>query len=147
MESEEDNIFLDENYIVENNYSEIIDDNTSDNISSNQERDEINSINEDNISENEANISQANEENVDMDTDDKSNFKSIVHQHFTLDKKIKKYKCNYCSSKYKIPKDKSTSALKRHLEKKHKNMITNEKITGAMDKFVKKEELKIGIMI
>ncbi|CAG8846641.1 10513_t:CDS:2, partial [Gigaspora margarita] len=37
--------------------------------------------------------------------------------------------------------DGSTSSLKRHLEKQHKNIITNEKITGAMDKFVKKEEL------
>ncbi|CAG8854997.1 5044_t:CDS:1, partial [Gigaspora margarita] len=44
-------------------------------------------------------------------------------------------------SKYKIPKDKSTSTLKRHLEKKHKNIVTNETITGAIDKFVKKEEL------
>ncbi|CAG8756729.1 11229_t:CDS:1, partial [Dentiscutata heterogama] len=44
-------------------------------------------------------------------------------------------------SKYKIPKDKSTFALKRHLKKKYNNMITNKKITGAMNKFVKKEEL------
>ncbi|CAG8650292.1 16768_t:CDS:1, partial [Dentiscutata heterogama] len=96
MKSEEDNTFLDENYIFENNFSEIIDNDTSDDNSSNQERDEINSINEDNISENETNTSQANEENADIDTDDKSTFRSIVYQHFTLDKKIKKYKCNYC---------------------------------------------------
>ncbi|CAG8660793.1 11206_t:CDS:2, partial [Cetraspora pellucida] len=139
MESEEENIYLDENYIIENNISEIIDDDILDNISSNQEKDEIDS-NEDNISENETNISQENEEN-NIETDDKSNFRSIVHQHFTLDKKIKKYKCNYCSRKYKIPEDKSTSTLKRHLEKKHKNIMTTEKIIGAMDKFVKKEEL------
>ncbi|CAG8853859.1 42006_t:CDS:1, partial [Gigaspora margarita] len=94
MESEKDNTFLNENYIVENNFSEIIDDDTSDDISSNQERDEINSINED--SENETNTSQANEENADIETDDKSTFRSFVHQHFTLNKKIKKYQCNYC---------------------------------------------------
>ncbi|CAG8785262.1 5751_t:CDS:2, partial [Dentiscutata erythropus] len=47
--SEENNTFLDENYIVENNFSEIINDNTLDNISSNHERDEINFINKDNI--------------------------------------------------------------------------------------------------
>ncbi|CAG8703776.1 20356_t:CDS:2 [Cetraspora pellucida] len=67
MESEEENIYLDENYIIENNISEIIDDDILDNIN--------------NISENETNISQENEEN-NIETDDKPNFRSTVHQHF-----------------------------------------------------------------
>ncbi|CAG8707190.1 5975_t:CDS:1, partial [Cetraspora pellucida] len=49
MESEEENIYLDKNYIIENNISKIIGDDISDNISSNQEKDEIDSNNEDNI--------------------------------------------------------------------------------------------------
>ncbi|CAG8795109.1 12942_t:CDS:2, partial [Racocetra persica] len=99
-----------------------------------------------NISENKTNISQENKEN-DIETDEKTNIRSSVHQYFTLNKKIKKYKCNYCSQKYKIPEDKSTSTLKRHLEKKYKNIITTEKIIGAIDKFVKKEELDATLEI
>ena len=96
MEIEKEKTYLDESYIIENNNSEIIDNDTSDNISSNQENDDIDFINEDEASENEANTSQAYEGNADTETDVQTNFRSIVHLHFDKDKKLKKYKCKYC---------------------------------------------------
>ncbi|CAG8821966.1 17647_t:CDS:2, partial [Gigaspora rosea] len=152
MEFDESNFFLDENYIIESNISEIIDDDISNN-SSNQEENFVED-NETSSDEDETNSNQVNEEDILMEeniiieenfpntpneenantkTDNKKKLKSIVHNHFTIDQQAKKYKCNYCSQTYKISKDKSTSVLKRHLEKNHKKLIAKEKTIGALD--------------
>ncbi|CAG8848982.1 30010_t:CDS:2, partial [Gigaspora margarita] len=115
MEFDESNFFLDENYIIESNISEIIDIDMSDNYSNPEEN-----ITEDD----EASKNTPIEENTNTETDNKNKLKSIVHNHFTLDQQAKKYKS----------KDKSTSALKRHLERNHKRLIAKEKIIGALDK-------------
>ena len=117
MEFDESDFFLDENYIIESNISEIIDINISDNSSkqeeniteddeifSNEDETNFNQINEDTLMEEniliEENISiEENtpiKDNTNTEIENKKKLKSIVHNHFTLDQQAKKYKCNYC---------------------------------------------------
>jgi hypothetical protein len=60
--------------------------------------------------------------------------RSIVHNHFTLDKVNNKYKCNHCDKSYQVPKDGSTSTLKKHLQIKHDYLFSVDQLTDAMDK-------------
>ncbi|CAG8851057.1 12991_t:CDS:1, partial [Gigaspora margarita] len=94
MEIEKENIYLNESYIIKNNDSKIINNNSLDNIGSNQENNKINSINKVEVSENKANTSQANKEDADTKTDNKTNFKSIVHLQFDKDKNLKNINAN-----------------------------------------------------
>ncbi|CAG8511006.1 11681_t:CDS:1, partial [Scutellospora calospora] len=115
MEFDESDFFLDENYIIESNISEIIDIDISDNSSKQNEnitedeeifsnKDETNSnqINEDTLIEENSLIEENPfieenssikenpfiEENINTELD-KKKLKSIVHNHFTLDQQAK----------------------------------------------------------
>jgi hypothetical protein len=117
MEFNESNFFLDENYIIEDNIFEIVND-MSDNYSNQEEN--ITEDNESSSNEDERNSNQLNEEdtlmeenilieenisieentpikdNTNTETENKKKLKSIVHNYFTINQQTKKYKCNYC---------------------------------------------------
>ena len=74
-----------------------------------------------------------------------SNKTSDVYQYFTF--KSSRYFCNYCSKNYA---DSATSTLRRHINKKHPNVIVRqeekEKTTGEMDKYVNKSVENVSVI-
>ncbi|CAG8471877.1 9874_t:CDS:2 [Scutellospora calospora] len=95
MEFDESDIFLNENYIIESNISEIIYIDILDNSSKQKE----NITEDDEIFKNlslEENFSIKEnlfiKENINTELDNKKKLKSIVHNHFTLNQEAKKYK-------------------------------------------------------
>ena len=60
--------------------------------------------------------------------------RSIVHDYFTLNTETNRYKCNHCDRSYKVPKDGSTSTLKKHLKEQHNDLFSGiNQITDAMN--------------
>lgn len=61
--------------------------------------------------------------------------RSMVHNHFILDRNENKYKCNYCGVLYKVSKDGSTSSLRKHLKSKHNDKwLGIDQVTDAINK-------------
>ncbi|RGB35214.1 hypothetical protein C1646_759593 [Rhizophagus diaphanus] len=50
------------------------------------------------------------------------NYKSVVHDYFTLNNTYNRYDCKHCNKNYKIAKDGSTSSLWKHIKTKHNDI-------------------------
>ncbi|RHZ81633.1 hypothetical protein Glove_117g278 [Diversispora epigaea] len=63
--------------------------------------------------------------------------KASIYQFFTLNKEENRYYCNHCVKSYKAAKDSSTSTLRNHISREHKNLNPEISTSGPLDKFFK----------
>ena len=80
------------------------------------------------------------EQDIPQDTRVKKQ-RSLIHDHFTINEKNNRYKCNHCNKSYKISKDGSTSTLWKHIKSTHNELLLENQITDAMNRLEISEQL------
>ncbi|CAB4390873.1 unnamed protein product [Rhizophagus irregularis] len=75
------------------------------------------------------------------------NYKSVVHDYFTLNNTYNRYDCKHCNKNYKIAKDGSTSSLWKHIKTKHNDIYSEiSQLTSALNKLEISEPLVCSIL-
>ncbi|CAB4444736.1 unnamed protein product [Rhizophagus irregularis] len=75
------------------------------------------------------------------------NYKSVVHDYFTLNNTYNRYDCKYYNKNYKIAKDGSTSSLWKHIKTKHNDIYSEiSQLTSALNKLEISESLVCSIL-
>jgi|ERR1700722_20580683 transposase-like protein len=101
-----------------------------------QDIQDISQISEDTSQNTSQNTSQDTSQNTFQNSQDISKKqKSEVYNYFTINEDNSRYNCNHCNKSYKVSKDGSTSALRKHLKSKHNDLFLGvDEITIAMNK-------------